>query len=58
MGYVTQTERAQGCVFCDKADADRAHDCHDGILARATHSFVVLNAFPYNNGHLMVALRP
>jgi len=54
MGYVTQTERPQGCVFCDKADADRAHDCRDGILARADHCFVVLNAFPYNNGHLMV----
>ena len=54
MSYVLQTERPQGCVFCDKADSDPVDDCRDGILARATHNFVILNAFPYNNGHLMV----
>lgn len=25
-----------------------------GVLVRAEHNFVVLNAFPYNTGHLMV----
>lgn len=44
---------ATGCIFCDKPNAgdDRAHL----IVARATHSFVLLNLYPYNNGHLMVA---
>jgi ATP adenylyltransferase len=42
-----------GCIFCDKprADDDRAHL----IVARAQYSFVILNLYPYNNGHLMVA---
>ena len=50
--YVTQ-EKPAGCVFCDKPQAgdDRAaHIVHRGALA-----YVMLNTFPYNNGHLMVA---
>jgi len=44
---------ATGCIFCDKPGAgdDEAHL----IVARASHCFVLLNLYPYNNGHLMVA---
>ncbi len=44
---------ATGCIFCDKPGAgdDRAHL----VVARARYSFVLLNLYPYNNGHLMVA---
>lgn len=44
---------ATGCIFCDKPGAgdDRAHL----IVARANYCFVLLNLYPYNNGHLMVA---
>ncbi len=46
-------ERPDGCIFCDKPleKDDRANY----ILRRGVHSFVLLNAFPYNNGHLMIA---
>jgi ATP adenylyltransferase len=46
-------EGATGCIFCDKPGAgnDEAHL----IVARARHCFVLLNLYPYNNGHLMVA---
>jgi ATP adenylyltransferase len=50
--YVTQ-EKPKGCIFCDKPTAgdDRAaHIVHRGRLA-----YVMLNTFPYNNGHSMVA---
>lgn len=42
-----------GCIFCDKPRAgdDAAHL----IVARAKYSFVILNLYPYNNGHFMVA---
>jgi ATP adenylyltransferase len=44
---------ATGCIFCDKPGAgdDEAHL----VVARAKTCFVLLNLFPYNNGHIMVA---
>ena len=41
------------CIFCSQpalGDDERAH-----IVARGEHCFVMLNAFPYNNGHVMVS---
>lgn len=37
-----------GCVFCLTEDAQSL------ILHRGTTSYVLLNRYPYNNGHLMV----
>ena len=50
--YVTQ-DKPGGCIFCDKPKLgdDRAAQ----IVRRGALAFVMLNAFPYNNGHLMVA---
>jgi len=42
-----------GCIFCDKPA--EARDEANWILYRGETAFVILNAFPYNNGHLMVA---
>jgi ATP adenylyltransferase len=41
------------CIFCSKPriDDDRAAQ----IVRRGEHCFAMLNAFPYNNGHLMVS---
>ncbi len=43
----------RGCLFCNllKAKDDR----QNLILRRGRHAFVVMNRFPYNNGHVMVA---
>ena len=45
-------QETEGCIFCDKPREDR--DAENYILLRAERVFVILNAFPYNNGHLMV----
>ena len=39
------------CIFCEAADD---HAEAPLVLYRGTHAFVILNLFPYNNGHLMV----
>jgi ATP adenylyltransferase len=42
-----------GCIFCVKPAQGR--DEEQWIPHRGKRAFVMLNAFPYNNGHLMVA---
>ncbi|HXE72631.1 MAG TPA: HIT domain-containing protein [Candidatus Nitrosotenuis sp.] len=45
--------KAGGCFLCDHpAESD---DAAHLILERRTTGYVVLNRFPYNNGHLLVA---
>ena len=48
---MTGKSAAPGCVFCD-AIAGRAQS--DLIVFRGVACFVILNLYPYNNGHLMV----
>lgn len=43
----------QGCIFCDKPAA--ANDEENLIIHRGRLCYVLLNLFPYTNGHLMVA---
>jgi ATP adenylyltransferase len=49
---VTGTSTAAECIFCDAAGSspDRA----PLVLVRARTAYVILNLYPYNNGHLMV----
>ncbi|MDP9068759.1 MAG: HIT domain-containing protein [Actinomycetota bacterium] len=42
-----------GCIFCDHLT--QGDDAAANILYRGEHVFAILNAFPYNTGHLMVA---
>jgi ATP adenylyltransferase len=42
-----------GCILCQKTSED--NDEANLVLYRGRHNFVILNAFPYNPGHLMVA---
>ena len=42
-----------GCILCQKPGED--NDEANLILYRGQHNFIMLNAFPYNPGHLMVA---
>jgi ATP adenylyltransferase len=46
-------EKSSDCIFCSKpalGDDERAF-----IVHRGSSCYVMLNAFPYTNGHLMVA---
>ena len=55
MEYIGQAREGedQGCLFCEKpkeGDDEKAL-----IVARSDLSFAILNKYPYNSGHLMVA---
>ena len=55
MEYIGQAREGedQGCLFCEKpkeGDDEKAL-----IVARSEKSFAMLNRYPYNSGHLMVA---
>jgi ATP adenylyltransferase len=41
----------QGCVFCHKVNAE---DAEQHVLYRGRFCYVVLNRYPYSNGHMMV----
>jgi len=40
------------CVFCIPPHANEDRDRL--VLARASHSFVIMNKYPYNSGHVMI----
>lgn len=47
--------KADGCIFCDKPRADDRREAL--VLAANASASVLMNRFPYANGHLMVAPR-
>lgn len=51
--YVLQ-EKPENCIFCEKSPLD-VDDRAELVLARGKHCFVIMNLYPYNNGHLMIS---
>ncbi len=49
--YVAKIPK-KGCVFCKAYKEKR--DRKNFLVLRSLHSFVMLNIFPYNNGHLLI----
>lgn len=48
-----QTEKLKGCILCEKPE--EKSDAANYILYRGERNFVIMNSYPYNPGHLMVA---
>ncbi len=53
MEYIETKTATKGCFFC--AAPDSAHSVEDLILYRDRLLVVLMNRFPYANGHLLVA---
>ena len=51
MTGAAQSERTDACIFCAPSLESR----DELVVVRGRLSFVILNKYPYNNGHLMVA---
>ena len=52
--YVSGSGATTGCVFCD---AQVQPDAQSLLLFAGHTCYVILNLYPYNNGHLMVVPR-
>ena len=52
MDYVSKPSSKEGDVFLDALNSD--NDRESLILFRGVLSFIIMNLYPYNNGHLMV----
>ncbi len=46
------SNKEEGCIFCHKPEAK--DDSRHLIVHRSKHCFVIMNLYPYNNGHIMV----
>jgi ATP adenylyltransferase len=51
--YVSHAGESDDCFLCTHASSE--DDAEHHVLYRASRTFIVLNAYPYNSGHLMVA---
>jgi ATP adenylyltransferase len=50
--YVSSAGKSPGCVFCEAVKS--GDDARAGIVYRGEHCFIILNAYPYTPGHVMV----
>ena len=53
MEYILADKSEEGCIFCP--GNDRGDDEDRLILQVGPSTIVLMNKFPYNNGHLLVA---
>jgi ATP adenylyltransferase len=45
--------KEEGCIFCNRSKMNESIESL--VVYKGLYSFVLLNKYPYNNGHLMVA---
>ena len=50
--YITAPDAPDGCVFCRAAES--ADDRENLVVHRARRNFIILNRFPYTNGHVLI----
>lgn len=55
MKYVRKLVKESGCVFCRSAENEMSTETL--CVYKSKHSQIVLNKYPYNNGHLLVLPR-
>jgi len=53
MEFIDDSKRSRKCIFCEKPK--EKDDRKNLILYRGKSCFVIMNRFPYSNGHLLIA---
>ena len=49
---MNSSKKQTGCILCE--EAKKQDDRKNYILYRGPHSFVIMNLYPYTNGHLLI----
>jgi ATP adenylyltransferase len=50
--YLKNTSKQEGCIFCDKPREN--NDKKNLIVYRGSLVYIIMNRYPYNNGHLLI----
>lgn len=50
--YIENAAKTEGCIFCEKLREEK--DQENLLVYRGDTAFVMMNRYPYNNGHLMI----
>jgi ATP adenylyltransferase len=50
--YIENAAKTEGCIFCEKPR--EKNDKKNLLIYRTEMAFVMMNRYPYNNGHLMI----
>jgi ATP adenylyltransferase len=50
--YVVSSNKSPACPFCQAFQ--RTDDRNTGVVYRGQHCFIIVNAFPYTSGHVMI----
>ncbi len=53
MAYIKKIKEEEGCILCQKPAEDSDEISY--ILYRGKKNFIIMNTYPYNGAHLMVA---
>jgi ATP adenylyltransferase len=51
--YISALNKKKGCIFCHA----QSGKTEDQVVFKTKYSVVMLNIFPYNNGHILIAPR-
>ncbi len=58
LSYVSTAGSDSGCILCEKPALELPGDRREGLVLKSNrYSSVLMNLYPYSNGHLMVAPR-
>ena len=53
MEYILDNKKTDDCIFCTKPDDE--NDRENLILHQGEKIFIMMNRYPYNNGHLLIS---
>ena len=53
IGYIKKIKKEKGCLFCRVLRSKS--DKKNLVFLRSAHALGMLNLYPYNNGHVMIA---